>query len=104
MPGKIEVGTIQGTNYCVTCGLKDEFEAKANCKTFGHHHALKVASMIDGCGETCEEFNGKTLHYIENEQSAKLLNGHKDSKVKVKGKVFIDSGMIEVESFEVVDK
>lgn len=103
MPGKIEVGTLTGVNYCATCALKQELGAPANCKTYGHHHAFKVSSMIDGCGETCKEFEGKTLHYIENEKSIELVKGHDAETLKIKGKVYIASNMLEVQSYEAVN-
>lgn len=103
MPGKIEVGTLTGVNYCATCALKQELGAPANCKTYGHHHAFKVISMIDGCGEVCKDFDGKTLHYIENDKSIDLVKGHHDENMKITGKVYLASNMLEVDSFEAIN-
>lgn len=100
MPGKYEMVTITGLNYCPACNLKFDAGAQADCKTYGHHHALRVVKLIDFCGEEKAEFVGKTLFYLENNQSAELINGHQNETVIVQGKMFLTVPMVEVNAVE----
>ena len=96
------MATATGVNYCVPCALKKELGAASACKVYGHQHALKIEKVVDACGEEKPDFAGKTLFYLENDKSTILINGHHGEKLAVKGKVYVEVPMIEVESFEVV--
>lgn len=103
IPGKLEIATIVGDNYCPACALKKELGASSACKTFGHRHALKVISMVDACGEAKPEYIGKTLFYLENDASRKLITELNGVTVSIKGKVYMEVPMIEVTSFNLTE-
>lgn len=91
---------VTGTNYCVGCALKTDADAKANCKVYGHKHALKVDQLMDETMIIFPEFTGLTLFYLENEKSTKLINDNHGKRITVHGKLYLDTRVLEVESFE----
>ncbi len=103
IPGKIEIATVTGGNYCPACALKKELGAASACKTYGHRHALKVTNMVDACGEEKPQFIGKTLFYLENDLSQELITRHHGETVSIKCKVYMEVPMIEVASFQTIE-
>ena len=97
LPGKMEKATVTGVNYCVACELKTDANAAANCKAYGHQHALKITHMVDACGDINKEYVGKTLFYLANEKSKGLIAGEgSGGTVIIEGKVYLEKPMIEV--------
>lgn len=103
IPEKIEVADIIGTNFCPACELNQSLGAASACKTYGHKHAFKVTSFVDACGNKKDEFIGKTLFFLENDKSTELISGHHGETLEIRGKVYLEIPMIEVESFKIVE-
>ena len=97
-----EFFSLTGINYCVSCGLKEAHGAAANCKVYGHQHALNVSKYLTPCGKERSECVGMTLYYLANDKSRELREGLLNETVTVKGKIYWMQSMIEVEEFEVV--
>ena len=80
--------TFDGKLVCLGCSLKQAAGARANCRLFGHSHAVKLA-------------DGKHVILLENEYSKDLLAGEKyhDKDVSVHGIYFASANVIDVETF-----
>ena len=85
--------TIEGEVVCLGCSLKKEQSASAQCSIYGHTHALKTE-------------DGEVLTFLENDESTDLINNHdyKGKKVKIKGRRFQGSNVVEVDSVKVKSK
>ncbi|GAB4297013.1 MAG: hypothetical protein Kow0090_12210 [Myxococcota bacterium] len=90
--------TVEGENFCIGCALKMKSGAKAQCSLFGHRHALKVTKATDEKGKELKNLKGVTLHYLDNEKSQDLIKKQHGKTVKVKGVVYPDENVLEVES------
>ena len=84
--------TLSGTLACLGCDLKKAHGAAAQCKIYGHKHALKTS-------------NGKYYTFLENGRSAPLIKGEEkhNKKVRVYGTLFPGSQVLEVSNFRVID-
>ena len=82
--------TISGKLVCLGCSLKKADGAHADCKTYGHTHALMTK-------------DGKYINFLENKFAADLIKGEKyDNKtIEVTGTFFAKANLIDVESFTV---
>ena len=85
--------TVSGTLTCTACDLKKTEGARAECKSFGHTHALKTT-------------DGKHIAFLENRFAADLIKGEKyqDKKVEIHGVYFANANVLDVEAFSVDDK
>lgn len=94
---RVQDVTVVGTNYCLGCALKKEQGAAAQCSQYGHRHALKVESAR-GANGALPQLVGHSLHYLDNDQSAKLVSGDEfhGKTVEVHGKLFGAERIIEV--------
>jgi hypothetical protein len=94
--------TVIGLNYCAGCALKKERGAAAQCSVYGHRHSLKVEKALDESGKEIAGVAGRTLAYLDNDKSTKLVKGdafHKE-RVEVKGKLYEPEGILEVLEFK----
>lgn len=93
---------IVGTNHCLGCALKMEHGAKAQCSVYGHRHSLKVEKAMDAEGNNLAALQGRTLSYLENDKSAKLVKGEvfHGARVEVKGRLYEQESVIEVTEFK----
>ncbi len=98
--GKWMSVSVVGTNYCVGCAHKKEFGAASQCKTYGCDFAFKVEKLVEPCGMELAEWSGKTLYYLENDNSSKLSTDHHGEKLTISGKLYLESSLLEVASFE----
>ena len=84
---------FEGTLVCQACDLKKAENARAECKTYGHTHALKTS-------------DGRHINFLPNKYAADLMGGKKwhNEKVKVHGVYFANANQLDVETYEVKDK
>jgi len=92
--------TVEGTNFCIGCTLKKREGAIAQCKIFGHRHALRVAKAVDKNGKELPEVKGRVLHYLDTEKSQDVLKAHHGEKLTIKGKIYPQERVLEVDSFK----
>ncbi len=92
--------TLEGKNICLACTLKKEQGAAADCKTYGHRHTLKVEKAYDENGNELKGMEGWVLHYLENDKSEKYITGHHNDILKIKGKVYKNERVLEIEKAE----
>ena len=92
--------TVEGTNFCIGCTLKKREGAIAQCKIFGHRHALRVAKAVDKNGKELPEVKGWVLHYLDTEKSQDVLKAHHGEKLTIKGKIYPQERVLEVDSFK----
>ena len=92
--------TVEGTNFCVGCTLKKREGAAAQCKIYGHKHALKVDKAVDKDGKELTRMKGWVLHYLDTEKSQDVLKSHHGEKLTIKGKVYPKERVLEVNSFK----
>ncbi|MBT9143329.1 MAG: hypothetical protein DDT32_01784 [Syntrophomonadaceae bacterium] len=88
----IEDGHIRGEMVCPSCVLKKEQGAKAQCSIYGCPLALRLD-------------DGQILTLLENDQSTELVRNkakYNGKKVEIKGRIFPNTQIIEVESFKVI--
>lgn len=93
---------VVGTNYCLGCALKKEHGAGAQCSIYGHRHSLKVENARDASGNELAALKGRTLSYLENDKSEKLVKGEvfHGARVEVKGRLYERESLIEVTEFK----
>ena len=98
VPAGTKEVAIVGTNHCLGCALKKEHGAKAQCGVYGHRHSLKVEKAMDADGNELARLKGRTLGYLENDNSAKLVKGEvfHGARVEVKGRLYEQESVIEV--------
>lgn len=90
---------VSGTNYCFGCALKKQEGAAAQCSIYGQINGLKIAA-IKGAGVQSEDWVGRTVTYLENDQSTDLVKGHSNKNVTVNGKLFPGHSLLQVDSFK----
>ena len=92
---KGEQKTLKGTLSCLGCDLKKDAGANAQCKIYGHDHALKLK-------------DGSYVSFFENDHSEVLISANKGewhgSGIAVSGKFIDKANVIDVKSFEIKDK
>jgi hypothetical protein len=93
--------TLTGENYCVSCALAAR-GATTRCEFYGHHHALRIDSAIDPEGRPIDALIGDTVHYLQNDESAALVevDDFHRRRVRVKGRLFVAEHTLAVESVE----
>lgn len=85
--------TFNGTLSCLGCDLKKSDGAFAQCKVYGHKHALKLK-------------DGRFISFLENDNAADLIKGEKwhGKEVEVHGVFFSSANMLDVETYKVTGK
>ena len=84
--------SFDGKLVCLGCTLKSEEGARAECKTYGHTHALKTE-------------DGKFITFIENKYSEDLFKGEKyhNKDVWVHGVYYANANQLDVDSYKIDD-
>ncbi|UCE66092.1 MAG: hypothetical protein JSU85_14770 [Candidatus Zixiibacteriota bacterium] len=82
--------SFEGKLVCLGCTLKDEEGARAECKVYGHKHALQTE-------------DGKYITFLENKYSEDLFKGEKydDKEVSVHGVYYAGANQLDVESYTI---
>lgn len=87
-----ESKSIVGEMICPSCVLSKSHEAKSQCSIYGCPLALRLG-------------NGLILTFLENDKSTELVRNkskYNGKRVVVKGRIFPNTQIIEVESYKVV--
>ncbi len=94
--------TVVGTNTCHGCSVKGKHEAQAQCGDYGHNHSLKIEYAEDAEGQTLDEIVGHTVHYLENDNAADLIEGEEfhGEQVQLTGRMMGPAATLEVHDFE----
>lgn len=84
--------SFEGKLVCLGCTLKGEEGARAECKNFGHTHALKTE-------------DGKFISFLENKYSKDLFKGEKYSgkDIMVHGVYYAGANQLDVDSYKIDD-
>jgi hypothetical protein len=95
--------TIVGKNYCLGCALA-RAGAAARCDVYGHRHTLKVDVALDANDKPLGELIGETLHYLDTDSSASLVDSDDfdDKEIRVKGHLYAHERTIEVRQVEIL--
>ncbi len=90
---KGEHSTFTGKLVCLGCSLRTTANARSECKTFGHEHAIMTE-------------DGKYISLLENKYSADLISGEKygNKDISVHGIYFASANQLDVEGFTVDGK
>lgn len=82
--------TFKGRLVCLACTLKDEDGARAECRNFGHTHALRTS-------------DGKFISFLENKYSEELFKGEKyrDKEISASGVYYPEGNMLDVQSYTI---
>lgn len=91
--------TVTGSNFCLGCALKKQFEAGSQCSIYGHKHSLRVTKAVAD-GKDVPQMNGWVLHYLETDKSQDLINKRHGENLTVTGKVYPNERVLEVASVE----
>jgi len=85
-----EHSTFKGKLVCLACTLKDEDGARAECRNFGHTHALRTS-------------DGKFISFLENKYSEDLFKGEKyrDIEISASGVYYPEGNMLDVQSYTI---
>lgn len=94
---------VTGQNFCLGCALKKAAGAAAQCSKYGHRHALKVTSATVA-GKDAPEMKGWVLHYLDTDDGQPYIKEHHDETVTLKGKVYSEARVLEVEKQEAAKK
>jgi len=84
--------SFKGKLVCLGCTLKGEEGARAECRNFGHTHALKTE-------------DGKFISFLENKYSEDLFKEGKYSgkNISVQGVYHADANLLDVNSYKIDD-
>ena len=92
---KGEKKTFTGSLNCLACDLKIGAGANAQCKVYGHDHALKL-------------MDGSYISFLENDYAELLIHANEgkwhNRDVTVTGIFYPKTNMIDVINFEIMDK
>ena len=92
---KDEQKTMSGTLSCMGCDLKKADGAHAQCKIYGHEHALKLE-------------DGSYVSFMENDHSEDLIDAGEGKwhgqSIEVSGTYYADGNVIDVEKFKIKDE
>jgi hypothetical protein len=91
--------TVTGRNHCIGCALKGK-GAASQCSVYGHRHVLEVIKAVAADGRPISDARNWVLHYLENDKSKDLVNGHHSETLEIKGKVYPRERVLEVVSFK----
>lgn len=94
---------ITGQNLCLGCSLKKEAGAAAQCSKYGHRHALKVTTATVA-GKAVPKMKGWVLHYLDTDSGQPYIKEHHDETVTLKGKVYGEARVIEVDKQKAAKK
>jgi len=85
--------TIEGQLVCLSCELKKEFQANAQCEKYGHQHILRT-------------YRGEIYHFIENDKTSNLIrkDEYQGKTARVIGTLYKDSNIIDVIGFEIIER
>lgn len=92
--------TVIGENFCAACEVGDNYKAGSDCKKFGHLMALRVRMLLDSTGKETTFLRDRTLHYLPNDESARLVNEYPTGLLSVRGLVYTREYLLEVKAFE----
>jgi YHS domain-containing protein len=92
--------TVEGVNFCLGCALKKQKGAGAQCSIFGHRHTLKLNKAVSEDGQELTKMRGWVLHYLETEKSRELIKTHHGQTLTIKGKVYPQERVLEVDFFK----
>ena len=95
--------TVEGENFCLGCSLKKEKGAAAQCKQYGHKHALKVTSAT-AAGKELPQMKGWILHYLDTDNAQPFIKEHHGETLSMAGKVYTDERVFEVAKMEETKK
>ncbi|MBI5093561.1 MAG: hypothetical protein HZB26_14100 [Candidatus Hydrogenedentes bacterium] len=102
--GNAVPAVIEGVNTCLGCSLMNE-GATAECSKSGHMMALKVTKAATPDGKPLPEFNGWTVHYMNNVKGMELTNDAKchGKTLVITGTVFRDERVLDVTKVDMKD-
>ena len=85
--------TLEGEIFCLPDELKKEFRANAQCEKYGHRNVLRTSE-------------GNIYSFIENDKTSDLIKNEKyqNKTVRVIGTLFTEANIIDVISFDVIEK
>ena len=85
--------TLEGEIICLPCELKKELRANSQCEKYGHQNVLRT-------------YEGNVYSFIENDKASDLIKNEKyqNKIVRVIGTLFKEANIIDVISFDVIEK
>ncbi|MHC4558184.1 MAG: hypothetical protein ACYTFW_11655 [Planctomycetota bacterium] len=81
--------TLEGTNFCLGCALKEQEAVAEQCSILGHEHALEVIWAV---AEDSKELTGMgdwILYYIETDNDQQSIKEHGVDTLTITGKVYL---------------
>lgn len=84
--------SFEGKLVCMACTLKKAEGARAECRNFGHTHALQTE-------------DGNLISFLENRYSEDLFKGEKYSgkNIWIHGIYYAEANRLDVESYKIDD-
>ena len=84
---------LEGEVVCLPCELKEELQANSQCEKYGHQNVLRTN-------------DGSIYSFIENDKTTDLIrkSEHKNKTIRVIGTLYKEVNIIDVISFEVIEK
>lgn len=95
-PAAVIEASVTGENVCLGCTLKSAKGAAAQCDKYGHRHGLRVTSASAN-GADLAHMKGWFLHYLETDKAQPFIKEHHNETLTLKGKVYVDERVIEVD-------
>jgi len=97
---------ITGTIDCMACNLKHSAGARAECKIYGHDHSLKVQQVTTVEGNPINVPQDTWYHILPNDNSKALVKEetYHGKKVQISGKLYAGANLIEVDTFNLIEK
>jgi len=85
--------TLEGEIICLACELKKEFQANSQCEKYGHQNFLRA-------------YDGNIYTFIENDKTSNLIRKaeYQGKIIRVIGTLFKETNIIDVISFEIVER
>jgi hypothetical protein len=97
---------VTGTIDCMACDLKHSAGVSAECKIYGHDHSLKVQQVTTASGNPINVSQGTWYHILPNDNSKTLVQEetYHGKKVKINGKLYASANLLEVDTFNLIEK
>lgn len=97
---------VTGTIDCMACNLKHLAGAKAECSIYGHDHSLKVQQVTIAGSKPTNVPQGTWYHILPNDNSKSLIQDetYHGKEVTINGKLYAGANLLEVDTFNLIEK
>jgi hypothetical protein len=81
--------TLEDTNLCLDCALKEQEVVAAQCSILGHENTLEIIWAVADDSKELTPIEDWILYYIETDNGQLSINEHGENTLTITGKVYL---------------